>query len=65
MNKMEIVVIGKFLGKKVDIPFIFIAIGMFIGELVFNSLLGVLFGTVTLLATKIIMDKFKVNLNRP
>jgi predicted PurR-regulated permease PerM len=65
MNKMEIVVIGKFLGKKVDIPFIFIAIGMFIGELVFNSLLGVLFGTVTLLATKIIMDEFKVNLNKP
>lgn len=60
MNKIELIIIGKILGHKTNLPFLMIALSMFIGELIFNSLLGILFGTISLLAMKSIMESFKL-----
>lgn len=60
MHKLELIIIGKILGHKTNLPFLLIALSMFIGELIFNSLLGILFGTISLLAMKSIMESFEL-----
>ncbi len=58
-NKLELVIIGKILGHRTNVPFLFIALSMFLGELIFSSLLGILFGIVSLLTIKSIMESFE------
>jgi predicted PurR-regulated permease PerM len=58
VHKLELIVIAKLLGKKEDIPFLYIAIGMLLGELVFNSMLGILFGITLLLTIRNILLSF-------
>lgn len=57
VHKIELITIAKLLGTKSSIPFLFIALSMLIGELIFNSMLGVLFGITMLLTFKDIMSK--------
>lgn len=65
IHKLELVVIGKLLGNKVSVPFLFVAISMLLGELIFNSMLGILFGITFLLTIRTIMKNMSLqNLNK-
>jgi predicted PurR-regulated permease PerM len=58
VHKLELVAIAKLLGKKASLPFLFVALSMLIGELIFNSMLGVLFGITVLLTIKTILSSY-------
>lgn len=59
VHKLELFAIAKLLGKKEDIPFLFIALSMLLGELYFQSMLGILLGITFLLATRNAINAFQ------
>jgi len=60
VHKMELIVIGNFLHKKMDAPFIVILFSMIIGELIFTSVVGVILGMVMLFSILSLLRSFRV-----
>jgi len=60
VHKMELILIGKFLHKKMDAPFIVILFSMIIGELLFSSVVGVILGMVMLFSILNLLRSYKV-----
>lgn len=59
IHKIELLTIGTIVGKKNEVPFLYVSIGMLLGELIFHSMLGVLFGVIFLVFFKNILTSKK------
>lgn len=59
IHKLELIVIGKKMNEKVDLPFSFIIISMALGEMLFHSMSGMLLGMVILLTVSLITRDIK------
>lgn len=58
VHKIELLTIGTIIGKKNETPFLYVTLSMLLGELFFHSMLGILFGVITLIFFKnILTDK--------
>jgi predicted PurR-regulated permease PerM len=60
IHKLELIVIGKKMKEKVNIPFSFILISMLIGNLLFHSMSGMLLGMVIMLSLSNIAKRIKI-----
>lgn len=60
IHKLELLVIGKKIDEKVHIPFIVILFSMVIGEMVFESLSGMILGMVLILTFATLLMKTKI-----
>lgn len=60
VHKMELLVIGKFLHKKMNAPFILILFSMIVGELLFSSVVGIILGMVTLFSILSLLSTYKL-----
>jgi len=60
IHKLELIVIGKKMKKKVDIPFLLILLSMLIGEMLFHSMSGMILGMVMLVTLSKILKKIKI-----
>ena len=58
-HKLELIVIGKKIKEKIDVSFILVLISMLIGELLFNSMAGMLLGMVIMLSLCLITREIK------
>lgn len=59
-HKLELIVIGQTIKHKYNIPFLFLAISMVIGELLFHSLIGLLLGMTIYLTLQNILNKIRI-----
>lgn len=59
IHKLELIVIGKKMNEKVNVPFSFIIISMALGEMLFHSMSGMLLGMVILLTFSLITKEIK------
>lgn len=61
VHKMELVVIGKVLHKKMKVPFVLILFSMIVGELLFSSMVGVIMGMMLLFVLLSSMKSYKIS----
>lgn len=59
IHKLELIVIGKKMNEKVNVPFSFIIVSMALGEMLFHSMSGMLLGMVILLTISLITKDIK------
>lgn len=60
VHKLELLVIGKVLHKRMKVPFILILFSMIVGELLFSSMVGVIMGMVLLFVLLSTLKSYKV-----
>ena len=62
VHKLELLVIGKFLNKLMKVPFVLILFSMVVGELIFNSPVGIIMGMLLLFVLLSTLKSYKVKM---
>lgn len=60
VHKGELIIIGKFLHRRMNVPFLLILFSMVIGELIFSSVVGIILGMVMLFVTISLLNSYKL-----
>lgn len=60
VHKLELIVIGKFLNKLMKVPFVLILFSMVVGELIFNSPVGIIMGMLLLFVLLSTLKSYRV-----
>lgn len=63
IHKLELIVIGKKMKAKVNVPFVVILFSMVLGELLFHSMSGMMLGMIVIVAVSFLMKDVKIKLD--
>lgn len=59
-HKLELIVVGKVLNARMDVPFVLILFSMVLGEIVFRSFAGIILGMTLLFALMMLLKSFEI-----